>query len=350
MSNLLKDNKKLMKEYNYRKNEKIDLNTITIGSRQKIWWICFLGHEWEATISNRVRGNNCPYCSNRKILVGYNDLATIKPNLLAEWNYTKNIINPENVGAGSSKVVWWKCSKGHEWEEQIRRRTQGLGCPYCSGHRVLKGYNDLTTTHPELIKEWDYEHNEVNPEEISRGSNIKVWWKCQYGHRWQTTIDKRTKGNNCPICSSYQQTSFAEQAIYYYVKKKYKDTESRYKKIFENNMEIDIYIPNKKIGIEYDGKHYHKSAKSKLREKEKYSICQKEGIRLIRVKETPEKIDKNCDLLITTEWKGNNYSDLDNTIRSVLELLKVNINVDSQKDRFKIIKLYKENRMLLNSI
>ena len=81
-NNYLKDNTELMKEYDYKKNKNIDLDTLTLGSNKKIWWICSKGHEWETSIAKRtIRNNNCPYCSNQRIFKGYNDLATINPNL-----------------------------------------------------------------------------------------------------------------------------------------------------------------------------------------------------------------------------------------------------------------------------
>ena len=62
------DNPTLMAEWNWEKNNELSLdpNTLTLGSGKKVWWICDKGHEWQATISSRNRGNGCPYCSGRK--------------------------------------------------------------------------------------------------------------------------------------------------------------------------------------------------------------------------------------------------------------------------------------------
>ena len=62
LSNLLKDNKLLMKEYDFEQNSNIDINKITIGSNKKAWWKCEKGHEWIAEIRARNRGVKCPYC------------------------------------------------------------------------------------------------------------------------------------------------------------------------------------------------------------------------------------------------------------------------------------------------
>ena len=103
------------------------------GTHKKVWWICSEGHEWEAEIKSRVAGVGCPYCANKKIIEGYNDLQTINPDLASEWHPTKNYpLKPSDVSPVSGKKVWWVCSYGHEYEAQICNRSAGRGCPKCS--------------------------------------------------------------------------------------------------------------------------------------------------------------------------------------------------------------------------
>ncbi|MDD4623913.1 MAG: zinc-ribbon domain-containing protein, partial [Bacilli bacterium] len=198
----LKDNRELMKEYNYKKNDYLDLNKLTLGSKKNINWICEKGHEWKANICDRYRGNGCPYCSNKKVLKGYNDLETLNPKLAKEWNYEKNKdLLPNEVLVGSNMKVWWKCEKGHEWEAQIYSRNSGHKCPYCMNQKVLKGYNDFGTFYPSLLKEWDYDkNNKYTPYSISKASNMKVWWKCKKGHEWECSVYKKINGAKCPYC------------------------------------------------------------------------------------------------------------------------------------------------------
>ena len=195
----------LLAEWDYKQNQKVNIETITCSSRIEVWWKCKKGHEWVAKIVNRVRGNGCPYCSNRKLLKGYNDLATTYSNLAKEWDYDKNLgLTPTDVMGGSAKKVWWKCSKGHEWLTAINDRTgKNYGCPYCSNKRVLSGYNDLATSNPELLDEWCYDKNiNIAPTEVLSGSNKKVWWKCNKGHEYQATIHNKVGNNSgCPYCS-----------------------------------------------------------------------------------------------------------------------------------------------------
>ena len=254
------DNAQLMLEWNWEKNNELFFypEMITLGSDKKAWWMCSKGHEWQASISHRSQGRGCPYCSGRYALKGENDLQTVNPSLASEWNYEKNSgLTPMDVMPNSDKKVWWTCSKGHEWQATIGSRHKGSGCPYCSGRKTLKGYNDLQTINPAVAKEWNYERNgDLNPEHYTASSNKKVWWKCSKGHEWQTTINSRNDGCGCPVCSSERKTSFPEYAIVYYLKKHGLEAIHTYK---EKGYELDIFIPSKNVAIEYDGYLWHKN-------------------------------------------------------------------------------------------
>ena len=131
------DNEELMKEWNKEKNGLLNPKLLTLKSHKKIWWRCKNGHEWQVSIDSRSKGTGCPYCSNRRVLKGYNDLETINSKLAKEWNKEKNgDLKPNMVMANSSKKVWWKCSKcGFEWKAKIDNRNRGKGCPNFRTHK-----------------------------------------------------------------------------------------------------------------------------------------------------------------------------------------------------------------------
>jgi DNA-directed RNA polymerase subunit RPC12/RpoP len=193
----------IAKEWNYERNVNLKPEHFAPNSHKKVWWKCSKGHEWQATIANRNKGRKCPYCSGKKVLKGYNDLQTVDPALAKEWNYEKNNgLSPTEVTPNSNKKVWWRCSQGHEWVVAINNRTNGNGCPYCTGRYIVKGENDLQTVNPTLAKEWNYEKNNgLTPTDVTANSNKKVWWKCSQGHEWQATIANRNYGTGCPYCS-----------------------------------------------------------------------------------------------------------------------------------------------------
>ncbi len=171
-----------------------DPTTVTAGSSKKVKWKCVRGHTWLATVKDRSTGGNCPVCSNKRVLRGFNDLATTHRELAAQadgWD-------PTTVVKFSQKKFGWRCAQGHPWLATIASRSSGSGCPICSGHQVLTGFNDLATTHPELAAQadgWD-------PTTVSAGSDKRARWKCKHGHKWNAAVSSRA-GNSrgCPICA-----------------------------------------------------------------------------------------------------------------------------------------------------
>ena len=213
------------------------------NSNYKVHWVCAKGHKYEAKINDRTKskGTGCPYCAGNKVLVGFNDLQTLFPELEKEWDYEKNNRDIETISAHSGYKAWWICANNHSYLAKVNDRTKskGTGCPYCANRKVLIGYNDLFTTEPQLKAEWNYDKNElIKPFEIMPNSGKKYWWKCKRGHEWMATANNRVSlHTGCPVCSRELHTSFPEQAILYYISK-YEDVINRY--IIEKN-EVDIY-------------------------------------------------------------------------------------------------------------
>lgn len=194
--------------WDYEKNGDLSPHKISPGSRAKAWWRCEKGHSWQAQIYNvAFVGSRCPYCAGYKAIPGETDLVTLSPEIAGQWDYEKNgDIRPETVSASSHAKVWWKCELGHSWQAMpfSRTRARSAGCPYCTGRKVLKGFNDLETLKPDLADEWNQLLNgELTPVDVTLGSNKKVWWQCADGHVWQAYIYTRTKpnGTGCPVCS-----------------------------------------------------------------------------------------------------------------------------------------------------
>lgn len=165
---------------------------------------CTKNHRWLQRMSD-IKSNKitCPYCANRRLLTGFNDLKTKYPRIAAEWDYEKNTLVPEEILFKSSKKVWWLCDKGHSFEKTVGSRTVlSQGCYYCSGKKVLQGYNDLQTEYPDIAHEWNYDKNptDVQPIHVRKGSNKKYWWNCKNNHTYESTVTNRVQGYGCPYC------------------------------------------------------------------------------------------------------------------------------------------------------
>lgn len=197
-----------------QRNGDLKPQDVKAGSHKKVWWRCEKGHDWEAPMfSVALEGCGCPYCTGKKVLSGDNDLATTNPELTAQWDWKKNgSLKPEMILPFSHEKVWWCCELGHSWQAApfSRTRKKGSGCPYCTGRKVLPGFNDLKTLNYPVAKEWYQTLNgTLKPTDVTPGSNKKVWWQCAEGHVWEAAIYSRTRKNNsgCPICAGHSERS-----------------------------------------------------------------------------------------------------------------------------------------------
>jgi ssDNA-binding Zn-finger/Zn-ribbon topoisomerase 1 len=206
----------IAKEWHPLRNGDLKPTEVRRGSGKKVWWQCskYPDHEWEASITSRTLGGRCPNCHVKiwtpKITNGINDLQSQNPELTKEWHPIRNgDLKPTEVTRSSSKKVWWQCNKypDHEWEASINSRSSGsVGCPICSGAKVLEGSNDLKSTDPELAKEWHpLKNGDLKPTGVTRGSSKKVWWQCSKypDHEWEALIFSRSDGTSCPICAEH---------------------------------------------------------------------------------------------------------------------------------------------------
>lgn len=195
----------LLTQWHPVKNGPLTPRQVSYGSRQKIWWLCPKGHEWQAAVYTRTKGSGCPYCTGKRAWPGENDLASRWPDLLKQWHPTKNLpMTPERVTVGSHFKAWWVCEQGHEWRAEVKSRTLGgTGFPVCTGRLLRRGENDLATTYPSLAAQWHPTKNsDLTPWDVAAGNSRKVWWLCPKGHEWQAKIVSRTCGGaGCPVCA-----------------------------------------------------------------------------------------------------------------------------------------------------
>ena len=201
----------IAREWHPTLNGDLTPRDFTHGSDIKPWWKCDIGedHEWQAIIYSRTKGRGCPVCRGFKVVLS-NCLSTTHPEVAKQWHPTKNKdLTPYDVGIGSTKKIWWKCDKGddHEWSTTPNNRAKGTGCPVCSNQKVVLS-NCLSTTHPEIAKQWHPTKNkDLTPYDVGIGSSKRIWWKCDKGddHEWSTK-QRKYKGRikQCPFCSGHK--------------------------------------------------------------------------------------------------------------------------------------------------
>ena len=206
MKKLVIDNKELMLDWDWRKNNEIGLNPnlLTCGSNKTAHWKCHIcGYEWTTRIERKNKGARCKMCVAQGYTIAPKEksLAILYPRIAEEWDYELNETTPDKIYPQSNLPYHWKCSLGHKWEATPNSRCYGRGCPVCSGNKVLKGFNDLATTHPDLLAEWSDKNKGNSPETITYKNRSNVWWRCsKCGNDYQAVVYARANGRICPFC------------------------------------------------------------------------------------------------------------------------------------------------------
>jgi len=209
-------------------------------------------------------------------------LSVGNPNLMSQWHPFLNVgITTSDVTLGSHRKIWWRCERNHEWIASVNDRNNGSGCPYCSGNKVCVD-NCLSTTNPEISKEWNLVRNMgLTPDKVTPYANKKVWWKCKNGHEWKAQISNRSNGSGCPKCSGCG-ISDTEVRVF-------TELEEFFGGVLHSERiegkEVDVFIPDIKTGIEVDGYHWHRNGEK--RDLAKTEFLKSRGVKVVRFREFP---------------------------------------------------------------
>jgi very-short-patch-repair endonuclease/uncharacterized Zn-finger protein len=333
----------LVKEWHPTKNGDLRPEDVTHGSHKKVWWLCPKGHSYYSVVSNRTKNStSCPYCSGNKV-GDDNNLEFLHPEIAKEWHPTKNgKLTPRDITPNSTKRIWWLCSNGHSYDAKSNVRvSMKTNCPYCSGRRVGED-NNLEYVYPEIAKEWHpLKNGNRKPTNYTSRSDTKVWWLCPNQHSYEAVIKNRTlNSSRCPYCSN--QTSEPELRILSELKVIFDEVKNREK---IDGVEVDIYIPEVNLAIEYDGKYWHKDNEDSDIEKNKFLLSQ--DINLIRVREHPlESLTEN-DIVVRIN-RSLEKTDLDKILKKIYPFVdnstKEKINAYLRKSSFANDELFKKYR------
>lgn len=229
----------------------------------------------------------CPICAGFMFQSGVNDFATRVPELSKYWDSKKNGFPSSEVYFNDEKECWWVCPNGHSFSRDPKHMqrslgTSTLGCPVCHGKEVRTGVNDLSTIRPDLLKYWDYDKNiGISPNDLTSRSNKEVWWKCtKCSKSFLYDVDRMSVTNGlCEECRLSNYSKSEKEVVNYIRSLGFMVEEEAH--IYSNPaMSCDIYIPSKKIAIEYNGLYWHSDAvrEDSLYHYKKYADLKKRGI------------------------------------------------------------------------
>lgn len=289
-------------------------NKINILSRCRV-----CGYEWMVRPGNLLSGKDCPKSSRVHATA---KRTKTQEEFLGDLASRNTNVEPLEAYKGSNRKILFRCkSCSYEWSAKPSHILNGHGCPVCGGS--MRKDNEVFRT----------QLSQINPmiEPLEEYINARKKILCRCGHckgEWYGTPDKLLQGNGCPICGKRHSTSFPEQAIYYYLRKLYPDTENRYC-LPGSRMEIDVFVPSLSIGIEYDGVFWHKAQAE--REVKKYLKCKEHGITLYRMRESTEPIEGIADGVILRH-RPYSFDTLDSALKELFDKLTVQVPVSTFRD------------------
>ena len=310
-----------------RQNTKIcTLFDFGISSKFEAHWKCPIGHFEPKLISiaaKAVRGQGQKQ-KQRPICTRCHSIAVTHPKIAKLYDHEKNAKNIWDITAGVGDEVRWKCDQGHSYPMKVATKVKnfekwsGNGCNICSGHLIVPDINSFAALFPKLLKEWHWEKNQkigISPYDFGPGSPEKAYWICKKHKPYPASLGNRTHKTNptgCPKCKS--QTSRNELRIYFELKALVSRVEHRLR---DYGKEIDIFLPDHLIGIEYDGLKWH--AKTIDRDRKQFHDLAKKNIELIRVRERPlQKLGVN-DLEVSST-KPISHDDIVFLLKKILKI------------------------------
>ena len=184
----------------------------------------------------------------------------------------------------------------------------------CNKGRKAKDVLSVYDLYSDIVEQyWDFERNQTNPKDVPITSEESFWWKGFYDS-FQMPIQY--------LLRKVSGTSFPEQAICFYLKENNIQIKNRYSVEFENKKyEIDIFLPEFNVGIEYDGVFWH-SKKQKV-DLNKNKAIESKGIHFIRIREDglrPTKIKNGTEIVMTGVSSNAALANAINSLFSYLEM------------------------------
>ncbi|MGE5503667.1 MAG: zinc-ribbon domain-containing protein [Actinomycetota bacterium] len=279
-SRFVSDFPELLAAWDSQRNASLP-SEVSTNSATAYWWSCpVCGYGFQSKVRARLYAKEpCPACAlakrdaKKRERVG--SLASAFPKVAAEWHPDRNPgLSPDVLAPGSSKSVWWRCAScGIEWRARIGHRTGvGAGCPSCGRAKArdsrrqgfLTERGSLADAFPGIAAQWHPTRNgNLTPDQVLPFAATPAWWQCSRGHHWQTAIYNRTIGKTkCPFCNA--QTSEIELRLFTELDGLFGNAVWR---ADVEGVEVDVWLPDRGLGIEIDGYPWHEGKERQDAEK-----------------------------------------------------------------------------------
>ncbi len=252
------------------RNNGLCLSNVPGKTHDLMEWKCAIPEHspWKAELGNIIRGGWCSKCSG----VSKHTLEHC-----IEFARTKNgkCLAEEYIDVHTKMP--WECNIcNHIWNARFTDiKNNGTWCPNCYKYGQRTSLQD----YHEFAKKLGGKCLSIS----TNGEHDKALWQCEKAHQWAARFcDIKNNHSWCPTCFSFQPKS--QLAVGRFIEDLGFEVIVNNKQIIYPK-ELDIYIPEKKIAIEYCGLYWHgeNNNKNQLYHINKLKLCMEQGIRLITI-------------------------------------------------------------------
>ena len=271
-------------------------SAVYAGQNKKVQFLCPTHGAQQMDAKNLMAGKKCQLCSfedrrkprmtQRKVLERFVEAHGDK------YGYEK--VRYE----GQQTPVEIECTLHGTFWQKPEYHWNGAGCPTCF-HEFRRGAgqrDSIESFSEKVYKVWGNRFDLSGVTYTNSQASIQVLCRV-HNCMCDTKPNWLLNGNNpCPQCNHMK--SGGEAEVFAFLSNLTK-TEARNRTILKPK-ELDIYLPDHKLAIEYCGEfwHSHGDAESERKDKrkhiEKHKLCKEQGVRLITLWES--------------EWKEHNYA------------------------------------------
>jgi G:T-mismatch repair DNA endonuclease (very short patch repair protein) len=231
-------------------------------------------------LSNHLNGAGCPKCAGR----GVDWIERFRAIHGDRYDYSKVVF------LGYKTKVEISCAvHGAFWQTPDNHYRGSQGCPAC-GNELIRSQKQLPVaqfiSRAAEVHGGRYEYAETQFDNMLTSS---VDIRClEHGWFSQSPVNHLAGKDGCTKCNHMKSAPEEQVADYLEIF----TTVERRNRTLIGPKEIDIYLPEKKIAIEFCGMYWHSHGdkdaekKGKGRHAEKHALCAAEGVRLITIYET----------------------------------------------------------------
>ena len=257
------------------------LSTEYKNNKSKLEIQCPKGHIYNVRYNNFQQGQKCPECAGNKKYT----LEEIKKYI---EGFNHKLLSEEYIN--NKTKLKFQCPNNHIFEMSYGHFQQNNRCPECFVNKKLT-FSEIK----EYIESFNYKLLSTG----YKNAHIKLKLQCSEGHIYSVKYNDFQQGRRCPYCAVVKGWSKPEKEIAKYVKSIY------FNEVVENDrtqvknywtgagLELDIWIPEVKKAIEYNGSYWHNSDRTKWYDEMKVKQSIKKGINLLVIQEQDWYDNKN---------------------------------------------------------